>query len=197
MECEIQPKESGIPLTIEIRKHKIDKPKTQRGCSRRQLFRHYRDSSEWRNNRQNKEAVLRKRLLTLSHIGVVFMSFKVNFDVGRSAVQIAMCLPGIFLLIRSSLDSSFSGIFVCGPLFIWNPESKFHRQGIPNQSVELRIRDCHGAKSPFRNSKASFKETHSMSDPFKDSGISTHPSTNPKLTLITTCLRQNVELGEG
>ena len=36
-----------------------------------------------------------------------------------------------------------------------------------------------------------------MSDPFKDSGISTHPSTNPKLTLITTCLRQNVELGEG
>ena len=102
-----------------------------------------------------------------------------------------------FLLIRSSLDSSFSGIFVCGPLFIWNPESKFHRQGIPNQSVELRIRDCHGAKSPFRNSKGSFKETHSMSDPFKDSGISTHPSTNPKLTLITTCLRQNVELGEG
>lgn len=93
------------------------------------------------------------------------------------------------MLIRSSLDSSFSGIFVCGPLFIWNPESKFHRQGIPNQSVELRIRDCHGAKSPFRNSKGSFKETHSMSDPFKDSGISTHPSTNPKLTLITTCLR--------
>ena len=154
--------------------------------------------------RQNGAATDRTRKLCWENAcslwvisGVVFMSFKVNFDVGRSAVQIAMCLPGIFLLIRSSLDSSFSGIFVCGPLFIWNPESKFHRQGIPNQSVELRIRDCHGAKSPFRNSKGSFKETHPMSDPFKDSGISTHPSTNPKLTLITTCLRQNVELGEG
>ena len=61
--------------------------------------------------------MLRKRLLTLSHIGVVFMSFKVNFHVVRSALQIAMCLVGIFLLIRSYLDPSFSGIFVCGPLF--------------------------------------------------------------------------------
>ena len=36
---------------------------------------------------------------------------------------ISMCLPGTFFLIRSSLDPTFRGIFVCGPLqsmFTWD-----------------------------------------------------------------------------
>ena len=40
-------------------------PKTKRGCSRRQLFRHYCGSSGQRNNRQNREALLKRYLLTL------------------------------------------------------------------------------------------------------------------------------------
>ena len=31
VECEIQPKESGIPLTIEIRKHKINRTQNTAG----------------------------------------------------------------------------------------------------------------------------------------------------------------------
>ena len=82
--------------------------------------------------------MLRKRLLTLSHIGVVFMSFKVNFDVVRSAVQIA----GIFLLIRSSLDSSAYSFAVPCSFEIRNPSSTDKESRI--HSVQSRIQDYLG-----------------------------------------------------
>lgn len=40
-------------------------PKTERGCSRRRLFRHYCGSAWQRNNRQNREPLLKRYLLTL------------------------------------------------------------------------------------------------------------------------------------
>ena len=86
--------------------------------------------------------MLRKRLLTLSHIGVVFMSFNVNFDVVRSAVQIAMWLPGIFLLIRSSLDSSAYSFAVPCSFEIRNPSSTDKESRI--HSVQSRIQDYLG-----------------------------------------------------
>ena len=43
-------------------------------------------------------------------------SCKVNFHVVRPALQNSMCLLCIFLLIGSSIDATFCGIFVCGPL---------------------------------------------------------------------------------
>ena len=53
------------------------------------------------------------RVDVLGSIAVVFMFCKVKFHVVRSALQISICLLGIFLLIRSSLDPTFFGIFVC------------------------------------------------------------------------------------
>ena len=53
------------------------------------------------------------RVDVLGSIAVMFMSRKVNFHVVRSALQISMCLLGIFLLITSSLDPTFFGIFFC------------------------------------------------------------------------------------
>ena len=44
------------------------------------------------------------------------MSCKANFHVVRSALKNSMCLLCIFSLIRSSIDPTFCGIFVCGPL---------------------------------------------------------------------------------
>ena len=48
-------------------------------------------------------------------ISVMFLFCKVNFHVVQ-ALQISLFLLGIFLLIRSSMDPAFCGIFVCGPL---------------------------------------------------------------------------------
>ena len=52
------------------------------------------------------------RVDVLGSIAVVSMFCKVKFHVVRSALQISICLLGIFLLIRPSLDPTFFGIFV-------------------------------------------------------------------------------------
>ena len=52
----------------------------------------------------------------LGSIGVVLMSCKVNFHLVRLALRSLMCLLVTFLLIRSSSDPTFVGIFVCSPL---------------------------------------------------------------------------------
>ena len=51
----------------------------------------------------------------LGSLGVMFMFCKVNFQVERSATQIYVHWVYI-LVIRSPVDSSSWGIFVCGPL---------------------------------------------------------------------------------
>lgn len=56
------------------------------------------------------------RVDVLGSIAVVSMFCKVKFHVVRSALQISICLLGIFLLIRPSLDPTFCGILVYSPL---------------------------------------------------------------------------------
>ena len=56
----------------------------------------------------------------LGSIGVVLMSCKVNFHLVRLALHSLMCLLVTFLLIRSSSDPTFVGIFVCMQSFAVN-----------------------------------------------------------------------------
>lgn len=75
----------------------------------------------------------------LGSIGVLLMSWKVNFQVVRTASQNSI---GIFLLIMSSLDQTFCGLFVvvlcCGPVNV-HLNLKIHKESILSVSYKRNI----------------------------------------------------------
>ena len=55
-------------VRIKFSRHQHDtfiEPKTEWGGSRQQLFRHYCDSSGWRNNRQHRKSLLRNQIIII------------------------------------------------------------------------------------------------------------------------------------
>ena len=90
-------------------------PKTERCCSRRQQFRHYCGSSGRRNNRQNRSCRrLQPRCFGFyrCHVDVLQSQFSRN-TISFAEFNVS---TWYFFFIRFSLDPTFCGILVCGPL---------------------------------------------------------------------------------
>ena len=90
----------------------------------------------------------------LGSIGVVLMSCKVNFHLVRLALHSLMCLLITFLLIRSSSDPTFVGIFVCSPIKKWYP---FHKPSLESCTT-FNYSKCIVFKSQNQNVFSTFSQ---------------------------------------
>ena len=131
-------------VRIKFSRHQHDtviEPKTEWGGSRQQLFRHYCDSSGWRNNRQHRKSLLRNQIIIKNKnalcLSVNAFSTKTNWGHHILRLQLETG-PPFYVVIRTTRRSS---LLQCkGNTFIsqllWDPE---YWPGPGNRTCDLPL----------------------------------------------------------